>query len=844
MTMEIPSLSSKPLPRYPGPLLECSMSFVELQLVIIPNTFSRHFSLQTRIMGIKRRRAAEADVSFVPKKGSEDSLSPSSSTTAALRNPTLTPSQTQTAMLLALRAGGSLGWGKPNDEPFWPCIAARSYSVLHLFTSTQAPRQPLGKGQLLAYFLGEDTYDILDEAWFEVGYVLRKPSKVQLAARPEYAAGVALGEGLQARLDSLDDEEAEKLRGLLRRKEGRVVQVHDDKWYGTAVGPSEGDGARGRGDSGYVSGHATGICWPAVAVDSWEAGNRLGLGLSLPKCTLSRGETLVFRMGSWVAPKERWAVVRHLTPFVCTEGSFETPSAAPGPVKAGKGGDLWQSMLEAARAEACTLVDSLARTWRRTRGAQSQGVETDRGGTRAEGVLGAGAGTSGAGSKGRKPGGGRNEARDRQRAGGGPCRVGSGEEGEDGKEEGKEDRKGEGRKAEAATAKNQETMSLQGVDGRALREGNASTARVETPTALGFVRKEAGDQGGCRQGRGNGTYPGAPGEGQPDSMNHSVSSRNQSRLPPPRPLTPEEVEKIRRLAEGLLYMAGLEGGQGEDGLRRDLNALRLFVSRGKEISQPTLARLERGLRTYMGRMRAQLLRGRREYRRWQRGSRGKEEKEVDATEVYKALESTVLAATRRLEKRRGPLQRLLGQARRGGAGAREGGNGGCVQARGREQLMMDVEVALDALTRVRDTLLATQASTGQKEDKEETTRPTASSHGPRHPQVARTIASPGRSAIHGRDDNESSMLQAAALFRLGRELTEDQIAAAEHLLRACEDFRVRLLRHQVESRTLSDGLDSEKEGRTRPERQGGLTTCSPLNIQQRFFGPGPWSPVY
>jgi hypothetical protein len=415
--------------------------------------------------------------------------------------------------------------------------------------------------------------------------------------------------------------------------------------------------------------------------------------------------------------------------------------------------------------------------------------------------------------------------------------VGSGEEGEEGKEGGKEDRKGEGRKAEAATAKNLKTMSSQGVGGRALREGNASTARVETPTALGFVREDAGDQGGCQQGRGNGVDPGAPGEGQPEPIEASVSSRNQSRLPLPRPLTPEEVEKIRRLAEGLLYMAGLEGGQGEDGLRRDLNALRLFVSRGKEISQPTLARLERGLRTYMGRMRAQLLRGKREYRRWQRGSRGKEEKEVDATEVYKALESTVLAATRRLEKRRGPLQRLLGQAR-------EDGYGGCVQARGREQLMMDVEVALDALTRVRDTLLATQASTGQKEDKEEITRPTASSHGARHPQVARTTASPKRPAIHGREDNQSSMLQAAALFRLGRELTEDQIAAAEHLLRACEDFRVRLLRHQVESRTLSDGLDSEKEGRTRPERQEGLTTRSPLNIQQRFFGPGPWSPVY
>ena len=43
--------------------------------------------------------------------------------------------------------------------------------------------------------------------------------------------------------------------------------------------------------------------------------------------------------------------------------------------------------------------------------------------------------------------------------------------------------------------------------------------------------------------------------------------------------------------------------------------------------------------------------------------------------------------------------------------------------------------------------------------------------------------------------------KAAAVFKLGVEVTEDQIAAAQHLLRACEDFRVRLIRKAAPSQT-------------------------------------------
>lgn len=78
-------------------------------------------------------------------------------------------------------------------------------------------------------------------------------------------------------------------------------------------------------------------------------------------------------------------------------------------------------------------------------------------------------------------------------------------------------------------------------------------------------------------------------------------------------MTPEEVDKIRRLAEGLLYMGEVQQQGGT--LRRDLQALCVFIRRGKDshLGISTLTRLERGLRAYVGRMIAQLSAGQKEY---------------------------------------------------------------------------------------------------------------------------------------------------------------------------------------------------------------------------------------
>ena len=88
---------------------------------------------------------------------------------------------------------------------------------------------PLGRGRVLAYFLGEDTYDPLDEGWFEVGFTMRKPTKIQIAARPEYAEGAVVGYRLQARLEALD--------------EGGGGEA---SWVAEQGGGEDGPGVRGR----------------------------------------------------------------------------------------------------------------------------------------------------------------------------------------------------------------------------------------------------------------------------------------------------------------------------------------------------------------------------------------------------------------------------------------------------------------------------------------------------------------------------------------------------------------------------------------------------------------------
>ena len=199
------------------------------QPTYIPTTPTTH-SPHPPTMTTKRRRGRPSNAELAARAAAAASAS-STPEEEEDAPPVLAPAEAETAMVVALINGGRLGWGKPRDEPWWPCIAARSYGLLHHFTSTDPSSRvaPPRTGQVLAYFLGEDTYDILDEAWFEVGFPLRRPQKTQLAARPEYAEGVGMGERLQARLDALDEKEEHKLRVALSKGAGRMVQVYVEK---------------------------------------------------------------------------------------------------------------------------------------------------------------------------------------------------------------------------------------------------------------------------------------------------------------------------------------------------------------------------------------------------------------------------------------------------------------------------------------------------------------------------------------------------------------------------------------------------------------------------------------
>eukprot|EP00624_Nannochloropsis_granulata_P007452 evm.model.NODE_7918_length_1195_cov_15.502092.1 len=94
-------------------------------------------------------------------------------------------------------------------------------------------------------------------------------------------------------------------------------------------------------------------------------------------------------------------------------------------------------------------------------------------------------------------------------------------------------------------------------------------------------------------------------------------------------------------------------------------------------------------------------------------------------------------------------------------------------------------------------------------------------------------------------------VRAAAVFRVGKEVTEDQIAAAEHLLRACEDFRMRLLKKQQRQQQQERQKQRQQQGGERGGGGGGgggereeVNRRKSLAAQKNFFGKECWSPVY
>jgi hypothetical protein len=272
-------------------------------------------------------------------------------------------------------------------------------------------------------------------------------------------------------------------------------------------------------------------------------------------------------------------------------------------------------------------------------------------------------------------------------------------------------------------------------------------------------------------------------------------------------LTPEEVEKIRRLAEGLLFMGEVEKQRGGAALREDLNALRLFISRGAQLKQPTLARLEAGLRAYVGRMRAQLAQGKRAYEQFQRDPLGALMNEGGGrgglqTEVYADLTKTLRKVRRKLAGHQTALQALPPPSHQGG------------------QLLETLQSSLDSLSALHRSLLRVQ--------REDPPPPS------RSPQAQPSFCS----SSHVEIDEEDVKLKAGAVFRVGCEVTEDQIAAAEHLLRACEEFRQRLLKKPAAS-AVGGGVVVVEES----TRQQAIRRKS-VEAQKKLFSKDCWSPVY
>lgn len=328
-------------------------------------------------------------------------------------------------------------------------------------------------------------------------------------------------------------------------------------------------------------------------------------------------------------------------------------------------------------------------------------------------------------------------------------------------------------------------------------------------------------------------------------------------------MTPEEVEKIRRLAEGLLFMGEVarhEQQQQQGGgstLREDLNALRVFVSRGfPALNDETLSRLEVGLRGYVGRMRAQLACAQREFDRF--ASEVQEDKggvlsacDGACGELHKEVKRTL----GKLEAHRAALEeRVLGRVKRAKSG---GGALMRMVTAEAEGALAGVCASIAALQQLQEAVVGGGGGgsgggsgfTGAAEALLSVGGNAKSEGGGDGASVSSASASVSASASghHSKQRAGSSRLdvrelvfKGEAAFKLGQEVTKDQIAAAEHLLRACEDFRQRLARKKEGA--SKEAASSTGRSVDRAAQRASAERRQSADAQAQFFHN--WSPVY
>lgn len=148
-------------------------------------------------------------------------------------------------------------------------------------------------------------------------------------------------------------------------------------------------------------------------------------------------------------------------------------------------------------------------------------------------------------------------------------------------------------------------------------ESNADDGSVKSTTNIinGNGHKRAAEEEA--QGQGKKKAKKASGDTKPkaSSSNALQDVRQSGRERRRKKLSPEEVRKIRGLAEGLMYMHAV---QETPDLMGDLSELRESLSQNRRgrIDRDTLVRLEEGLCAYADKMRGQLREGDKAFRRY------------------------------------------------------------------------------------------------------------------------------------------------------------------------------------------------------------------------------------
>lgn len=186
----------------------------------------------------------------------------------------MTSADVEAGMVLALRAGeAELGWAKAPQDPWWPCIAARSsMEPLGLFDDIDPadlclPLEPDGalpRGQVVAYFLGEETCCLVDNGLFDAGVYAKRPNPRKKEESAEYAAGVEQATRLQGRLDALEEgAEMGRLRAAVQAGKATVVEA--------GVVDMDNGGGDSAGSAAPPPPQLLRASWPAVSFGhDWE----------------------------------------------------------------------------------------------------------------------------------------------------------------------------------------------------------------------------------------------------------------------------------------------------------------------------------------------------------------------------------------------------------------------------------------------------------------------------------------------------------------------------------------------------------------------------------------------